>query len=310
MTEGEESPGPGDEFTNTANSYAGPTHTGSGNQVNYAFVHPSQLPGRARRARAWLVLGASSVVVVAATVVAVLLTQAGAAPAGRASGAASSVKGPAAAENLDAQATWCCKLIMAETSTGFYWPGSVDTLSAEFGPQRSGFDPTALTPAGLGLIEIPVQTSGTEPILVAPPKAIVRSRSQNLTRGVIAILPRGGQGGGVPGQFEADVDNPTPVTTPLGATGGQSAAYQYVSGNTPEILTLFVADKNYDCVFDVQLTWREQGRTHTTLLTNDGKHFRILGSTGLPWYAGDPRLGVKLKRVSGRPFSHYAPGAG
>ena len=44
------------------------------------------------------------------------------------------------------------------------------------------------------MIEIPVQTSGAEPILVAPPKVIVRSRTPNLTHGVVAILPRGGQG--------------------------------------------------------------------------------------------------------------------
>ena len=122
-----------------------------------------------------------------------------------------------------------------------------------------------------------MQTSGTEPILVAPPKIIVRSRQRNLTRGLIAILPRGGQGIGSTGQFEADVDNAKPVTVPFGTTGSQSSSYQYVSANSPEVITLYVADTNYDCTFDVQLTWQEQGRTHTTLLSNGGRHFHIIG---------------------------------
>jgi hypothetical protein len=44
------------------------------------------------------------------------------------------------------------------------------------------------------------------------------------------------------------------------------------------------------------------------LLTNGGKHFRIVGSAGLPWYNGDPREGVSFTRAgaSGQPFSSYA----
>ena len=124
---------------------------------------------------------------------------------------------------------------------------------------------------------------------------------------MIAILPRGGsQGAGEPAQFEADVDDADAVTVPYGSAGGASS-YQYVSASIPETITLFVADSDYDCTFDIELTWLAQGQTHTTVLTNGGKHFKILGSTGLPWYSGDPGLGVKLAFDSGHPFSYHAP---
>ena len=139
-------------------------------------------------------------------------------------GRAAAAPQSAAVEDFDAQANWCCKLISVEASTGFYWPGTPSSFFAALHPGQGSTNPVSLTPAGLGLIEIPVQTSGTEPILVAPPKIIVRSRQRNLTRGLIAILPRGGQGIGSTGQFEADVDNAKPVTVPFGTTGSQSSS--------------------------------------------------------------------------------------
>jgi hypothetical protein len=214
---------------------------------------------------------------------------------------------PASVEDFHAHADWCCQIATVVATTGFYWAGTPGSLDTTLHPTQAGATTPALMPGGVGLIEIPVQSSGTEPILVAPPKVIVRSRGPNIAKGMIAILPRGGQGGGSPGEFEADVDNAAPVTVPFGASGSASS-YQYVSANSAEVLTLYVVDANYYCTFDVELTWREQGRSHTTLLTNNGKHFRIAGSAGLSWYAGDPRMGVRLTRVPpGQPFSHYAP---
>ena len=215
--------------------------------------------------------------------------------------------GPAKAEDFNAQANWCCKIISVEASTGFYWRGTSIGLVAALRSARG--DGAALKqPAGLGLIEIPVQTSGTEPILVAPPRVIIRSRQRNLTTGMIAILPRAGQGTGSPGQFEADVDSAAPVTMPVGTTGRQSSSYQYVSAGSPAVLSLFVADANYDCTFDIQLTWQERGRRHTTVLSNGGKPFRIIGSAGLPWYSGNPEIYGGLTRIpAGRPFSPYGP---
>ena len=223
-------------------------------------------------------------------------------PAGSASAAAD-------AEDLQAQADWCCKFTSIIASTGYYWSGSAASLFTALRTPSSGVTSSSLAPAGLAVIEIPVQTSGTEPIYVAPPKVIVRSRAKSLVRGMIAILPRGGQGSGAPGQYEADVDDATPDTVPYGAASDQSTSYQYVSSGSPETITLYVADSDYDCTFDIRLTWLEQGHTHTMLLTNGGRHFRILGSSGLPWYKGDPQFGVTFSRVFGHPFSYYAPGS-
>jgi hypothetical protein len=284
----------GDEFNNRDNEYAGPTHTGSGGQTNIFHASPR-----------WWIFGLSSIVTAAAITVAILIQSGSGTGVPIAKGSSTSPQGTA--EDLETHATWCCKFTTVVTSTGVYWPGTSDTLTAALAPSGNGTDPATLMPAGLGLIEISLQTSGTEPIMVEPPKVVVRTRSPNLRNGVVAILPRGGQGGGAAAQFEADVDDTVPVTRPVGSANGQGANYQYVSANSPEWLTLFLADTKYDCTFDIQLTWLEQGVTRTGLLTNGGHHFRMVGSAGLPWYAGDPRLGVKLTRVSGKLFSYYAP---
>jgi hypothetical protein len=211
---------------------------------------------------------------------------------------------PAGVEGLQAEAAWCCKFTSIDGVTGYYWTRSAATLSADLGNPNSGVSTATLAPAGVGIIEIPVQTSGSEPILVAPPKVIVRSRGANVARGMIALLSNTPQGGGEPAQFEVDVDNADTVTVPYETTSG-NASYQYVSASSPETITLFVTDLDYDCTFDLQLTWLEQGHTHVTLLTNGGKHFQILGANGLPWYTGDLVLGTELTPVSGHPFSYY-----
>lgn len=224
------------------------------------------------------------------------------------SGGHAATSSGASPEDFHARANWCCELVSVNADGGYYWPGAVGALHpAVLYSAKEGSALPALMPAGLGLIEIPVQTSGTEPILVEPPKVIIRTRSRNPSRGMIAILPLGGQGGTKTGQFGTDVDNATPVTVPAGSAGGQAPTYQYVSSASPEVITLFVADTNYDCTFDIKLTWQEQGRSHTMLLSNGGKHFRIIGSVGLPWYTGDLATGGKLTRVpAGQPFSRYA----
>jgi hypothetical protein len=215
---------------------------------------------------------------------------------------------PTAAEDLQAHAYWCCRFTSVLASTGFYWPGSATRLSKALGTPGSGVSSSALIPAGLGVIEIPLQTSSTEPIDVEPPKIVVRSRTPNLTDGIVAILPRGGQGAGSPAEFEADVDDAEPATVTVGSGSKESSTYQYVSSSSPETMTLYVADSNYSCFFDVQITWLEQGRTHTAVLTDGGRHFHILGSAGLPWYRGDPEFRITLRRAFGHPFSYYAPG--
>ncbi|MFC1432092.1 hypothetical protein ACEZDB_15705 [Streptacidiphilus sp. N1-3] len=297
MSKRREPPG-GDHFDNRDNTHHGPTHTGSGDQTNFFLAVPR-----------WWIYGLSSVVAAAAITVAILFRSGPGTGVPVAKGSTSpkgSTSSQHAAEDLETQASWCCKFATVLASTGFYWPGTSATLTTALAPTGTALDPATLMPAGLGLIEILLQTSGTEPIMVEPPKAIVRTRSPNLRDGVVAILPRGGQGGGAAAQFEADVDDTAPVTRPVGSANAQGANYQYVSANSPEVMTLFVADTHYDCSFDVQLTWLEQGVTHTALLTNGGRHFRMVGSEGLLWYAGDPRLGAPLARVAGKPFSYYA----
>lgn len=210
-----------------------------------------------------------------------------------------------AVEDFKAAAVWCCQFTMVSEKGGFYWKGSPASLDSGLRPapgSSGGLQMSDLTPAGAGVIEIQLQTSGTEPIYVAPPQVIVHSRGPNVKGGMVAVLPLYPQGSSAPGEFTTDVDDASPVTTANGATGSQ---YYYVSSGSPELFVLTVKDSDYDCAFDIRLTWRRQGRTQTSLLTNDGRHFRILGDSGLPWYTGDPAINMMLKPASGRPFSYY-----
>jgi hypothetical protein len=213
-------------------------------------------------------------------------------------------------EGLQASASWCCHLTSVEASAGFYWPGS----SASLGSALSGTNPASLlTYAGVGIVEIPLQTSGTEPIYVAPPQVIVRNREPNVRQGIAVIMGLGGgQGVGAATEFQADVDASTPVTVPFTAGSGQpsqgsASDYYYVSSGSPEVLILAIEDTDCDCTFDVRLTWQAQGQRHSTLLTNGGRHFRIVGSSGLAWYTGNRVSGGITKLSSQRPFSAYAP---
>jgi hypothetical protein len=207
------------------------------------------------------------------------------------------------AESLQASAVWCCRFATVDASGGYWWPGTAASLDTALGTARTK-SASDLVPAGAGVLEIPLQTAGTEPIYVAPPQVIVHSRRPNITTGLVAILPLSSQGADSAREFVADLDTPSPTTR---ASGGQAGQYYYVSSGSPEILILTLKDTDCDCTFDVRLNWQAQGHLHVTLLTNAGRHYRMVGSSGLPWYSGDPGFGVKLAHVGGRPFSAYAP---
>jgi hypothetical protein len=120
---------------------------------------------------------------------------------------------------LQASAAWCCRFTLTEASGGFYWPGSVGSLDAHLNPAKGVAALSGLTPAGVGVIEIPLQTDRRDPIYVAPPRVIMRTRAQDPTGGIVAVMPLSGQGGGEPGEFEADVDSPKPCAVPKLACG-------------------------------------------------------------------------------------------
>ncbi len=207
-------------------------------------------------------------------------------------------------EPLQATVAWCCSITTVEETGGYYWPGPAAGMEHWFAHPPSNQTAASLTPAGVGVIEIVLQTSGVEPIFVAPPKVLVRRRTPNVTHGVVAITPLYGQGNSAPGEFSADVDASTPATVAVGSSGNQDF---YVSSTSAQTFILTLTDVDYDCLFDIQLTWTTQGRRQTRLLSNGGHHFRIVGSAGLPWYSGSPGIGEPFAPASGHPFSFYAP---
>lgn len=211
-------------------------------------------------------------------------------------------------EVLQASARWCCKFSDVEANVGYYWPESPARLTAlaSGAPLTAGV--AGLTPAGSGVIEIPLQTSGNEAIYVGAPKVIVVSRKQNPARGLVAVIPIGGQGMGLTSEYETDLDASTPVTVSYAPGGGQGSgksgpSYYYVSSGSPDMIILFVTDSKYDMAFDIELSWQAQGGAHSLVLTDGGQPFRMIGSSGLPRYSGDPEAGEKFTRSPDRPLS-------
>jgi hypothetical protein len=213
---------------------------------------------------------------------------------------------PSAAETLQASAVWCCEFAMVGARVGYYWTGSESSLNATLGADGSSLG--SLTPGGVGVVEIPLQTSGDESIYVGPPEIQVLSRKANVSKGIIGIISLGGQGSAPPNQFMADIDAARPTTVAYalgsGAQAGLSTApaYYYVSASSPEILLLEVRDTGCDCTFDVKLNWQAQGHSYSRVLEDGNQSFHMVGSSGLAWYSGNPGFGQNLKPVGGSSF--------
>ena len=204
---------------------------------------------------------------------------------------ASTLRSPAAqpAESLQASAAWCCKFATSEDYVGYYWPGSPDSFASTVLTAGTG----AMREGGTAVIEIPLQTSGREPIYVAPPQVVVTYREPNVSTGIIGFIPLASEGTGTPSQFTTDLDAARPETVPYGADASASGATNdfYVSSGSPEVLLLTVRDEKCDCAFDIRLTWQAQGRTQSETLDDHGQPFHMVGSSGLHWYTGNPAAG-------------------
>ncbi|WP_194908464.1 hypothetical protein [Catenulispora rubra] len=205
-----------------------------------------------------------------------------------------------APETLEATAGWCCRVAVVTSSVGYYVPGSAADLTAAVTHR------TSLTPAGVAIVEIPLQTTGIDAITVSAPQVIMRSRKPNVTTGVIGILALGGQGSGTVSQYETDLDSAAPVTVPFSPGGGQNSAggppqYYYVTNTNPAVLLLAVRDSGCDCTFDVKVSWQTDGHEASEVLTDNGRDFHIVGSAGLPWYTGGV-YGTTFTRVTSPTF--------
>lgn len=197
---------------------------------------------------------------------------------------------------LQARIEWCCQLASVAGSDGYIWPESYKSLRATV--KAGSLDLAHISRAGIGQLEISLQTNNTEPIYVAPPEVIVQDRARRPGRGLYLVVNNTPQGAGETSQFIANLDDRDPVTVPYSpkssqqSAGGQTKQYFYVSRNSTEIMILQVVDRDFLCRFSILIRWRSGGRDYQHLFSNDGKPFTIAGSGSLRSIVYNPIVGT------------------
>jgi hypothetical protein len=286
-----------------ADDLAGPASSARAKEPAGSPADPEQSeasPGRPWKrflANTWTVTVAGGVIVGLIVLFATRVLPGGSpAPAAGGTGNSGQAKTAASAAALQARIEWCCQLTAAEGEAGFIWPKSYGDLEANV--RAGSVNLTHATHAGVGLIEISLQTDSAEPIYVAPPEVVVQGRARRPAQGLLLTYEYTPQGAGIASQFTADVDEGDPVTVPANsATASAPAAnpamdYFYVSQSSPEIMMLQVVDRDYFCHFSILLKWRSGGRTYQHQFVNDGQSFTMAGSAGLRNYVYNPILGT------------------
>jgi hypothetical protein len=206
---------------------------------------------------------------------------------------------------IEASASWCCTYVGIESYTnGYYTPGSISTLTSQLSGGAIPKNPD-ITGAGTAVVEITVQTSDPEPILVGPPQIQILSRKPNVSAGTIGFVTVTSQGSGAPADFKTALDDAQPVTVPwvLGGSGqaglSTADAYYYVSSGSLQPLILVVDDNGCDCTFDVKLNWKAEGQEHSTVLENGKQPFHMVGAAGLSWYGENVVKGQGFTPLTG-----------
>ncbi|WP_460344492.1 hypothetical protein [Actinoallomurus acanthiterrae] len=187
---------------------------------------------------------------------------------------------------MQADAYWCCRAVNMR-NLEFYWPGSLPGISQ---PVRAGTSIDRLpgvVPAGEAAIEIPVQTDSSEAIILDGLEVVVRSRKPSAAHGLILQISPSPGGGGTAAVYRTDLDAASPQvlrSAAPGSNGSTQGFYYHISQADPQLYLLRVSDTGCDCTFDVRLRWTARGRRHQKMLTNGGAGFRVMGTTGLPWF--------------------------
>ncbi|MEU7908908.1 hypothetical protein [Actinoplanes sp. NPDC049118] len=192
---------------------------------------------------------------------------------------APSSAGTAPAGAVRAKARWCCKLVQGDpgTATRYYWAGSAAALVSA---KRAGRQPE-LPYVDEAAIEVAVQSATAETVLLQRVQVRVRERRENPEGLAVTFKCECGAGGDVR-RFHTDLDDPRPTVRP--ERDDDSEDFYYVRPDSPEIFLLTVTAKKCDCLFDLELEWLAGEREGRTVLDNDGRHFRMIGGSGLTPY--------------------------
>jgi hypothetical protein len=192
---------------------------------------------------------------------------------------AGSSAGPDPADAVRAKAQWCCKLVQEDPGTAarYYWP---DSAAALVSAKRAG-KLSELPHVGEAAIEVAVQSTTANAVLLQRVQVRVRERKDNPKGLAVTFKCECGAGGDLR-RFHTDLDDQNPTVRP--DRDDDSDDFYYVRPDSPEIFLLTVTDRKCDCLFDLELEWLTDGREGRTVLDNNGRHFRMIGSSGLTPY--------------------------
>jgi transcriptional regulator with XRE-family HTH domain len=143
-------------------------------------------------------------------------------------------------------------------------------------------------PAGHRLLELTVQTTGDQPVVLHA--LYVHARRTGPAPHWSAFNMGIGCGGGIiPASFAVDLDAPAPRPKPVPGSRGDTtvpaAAFPFqLSRNQPQVLDIDASTKDGDVSWTLELLW-SRGSTQGTLVVDDhGRPFRTAGAVGAPRY--------------------------
>ncbi|SHN32857.1 hypothetical protein [Actinacidiphila paucisporea] len=168
------------------------------------------------------------------------------------------------------------------TAVHYYWPKAKEVLDGDLGAGRALAEEPGIAHLADGIL-ITLQTSSTEAVLINEIQVVHLQRRTDPRAGLYVDVPCGGCGAqGEPRSFSTRLDDRTPRVVP--STRSAAGVYFYVTAGSPEEFRIEVGDHHCDCTFDLEVDWLDQGKAHTTLLDNAGRHFHAMGSDDLSWF--------------------------
>lgn len=166
-------------------------------------------------------------------------------------------------------------------------PADVAAPPAE-GPFQQWARSQSATPAGDQRLEITVQGSGRQPVVLHALYVHVFS-SAPAPRGNAYNTAVGCGGGLTPASFGIDLDTIAPTAEPTSGTRGDAtlAAPRFplpVSATEPEVLDVDATTAGHDVHWDLELLWSSGTRQGTTVIDDHGQPFHTVARTGDPAY--------------------------
>jgi hypothetical protein len=148
-------------------------------------------------------------------------------------------------------------------------------------------EPLGAVDAGRTIVEVTVQGTGAEPVVLQALTVRVDQRRSPLDWNVYA-MSLGCGGALTPASYAVDLDQPRPVARAQSGNDGEkrlpAVTFPFrVSSTEPVVLRVIAKTTTCDCDWHLELAWTAAGSTGTTIIREGHHKFRTSGSTSRPY---------------------------